>query len=69
MFFWLWKLHVIEQGTNPRPNSQSTKLLTRNTHLRPKTKKTQRFFHTLHALVGPRFALTKRSGEGPHTFF
>ena len=44
MLFWLWKLHVIKQGPNPRPNAESIELPTRNTTLRPKIKKTQCFY-------------------------
>ena len=40
MLVWLWKLHVIKQGPNPRPNAESIELPTRNTTLRQQTHTT-----------------------------
>ena len=40
MFFWLWKLRVMKQGLDQRPNLKSIKLLTRDAKFRQTTEKT-----------------------------
>ena len=65
MFFWLWKLDVTKQGPNPVPNAETLQFPKRNTALRQKTKKTQRFcilFGALLARSGSLHIVRERSG-------